>query len=67
MVFEANGVAKWVLTGKVNIYIYIYIYKREMLTNTLRILIYELFLETFYWEDDKTINIVDSFLYFPWK
>ena len=29
--------------------------------------VYELFLETFYWENDKTINTVDSFLYFQRK
>ena len=42
-----------------------------MLTNALRILVYELFLETFYWENDKKIIIiiivVDIFLYFSWK
>ena len=40
-----------------------------MLTNALRILVYELFLETFYWENDKKKkkNVVDSFLYFSWK
>ena len=37
----------------------------EMLTIVLRALVYELFLKTFYWENDKTINIVDNFLYFP--
>ena len=36
----------------------------EILTNTLRILVYELFLKTFYWKNDKIINIVDNFLYF---
>ena len=35
-----------------------------MLTNTLRALVYELFLETFYWKNDKIINVVDTFLYF---
>ena len=35
-----------------------------MLTNALRALVYELFLETFYWENNKTITIVDNFLYF---
>ena len=36
-----------------------------MLNNALTALVYELFLETFYWKNDKTINVVDSFLYFP--
>ena len=37
-----------------------------MLTNALRILVYKLFLETFYWENDKKKNFVDIFfiLYF---
>ena len=36
-----------------------------MLTNALRILVYELFLETFYWENDKKKkNVVDSFFFF---
>ena len=36
-----------------------------MLTNTLRVLIYELFLEKIYSKNDKIlINIVDSFLNF---
>ena len=56
-----------------NIYIYIYVHfthfyiilSREMLTNALRALVYKLFLETFYCVNDKIINIVDNFLYFP--
>ena len=36
-----------------------------MLTNALSALVYELFLEIFYWKNDKTINVIDSFLYFP--
>ena len=27
-------------------------------------LIYKLFLEIFYWKNNKTINVVDNFLYF---
>ena len=38
-----------------------------MLTNVLGTLVYELFLETFYWENDKIINIVDNLLYFSKK
>ena len=32
-----------------------------MLTNAIRILVYKLFLETFYWENEKK-NVVDSFI-----
>ena len=35
-----------------------------MLTNALRVLIYELFLKMFFMGNDKVNNIVDSFLYF---
>ena len=38
-----------------------------MLANTLRVLVYELFLEIFYWENDKIIKVVDIYLYFSWK
>ena len=30
----------------------------------IRTLIYKLFLEIFYWKNNKTINVVDNFLYF---
>ena len=30
----------------------------------IRALIYKLFLEIFYWKNNKTINVVDNFLYF---
>ena len=45
------------------IYIYIYIYFKGRLKNALKTLVYELFLKTFYKENDKIINVVDSFLY----
>ena len=37
-----------------------------MLINPLRILVYKLFLETFYWENDKKKkkNVVDRFFFF---
>ena len=38
-----------------------------MLTNAIRALVYELFLETFLWENDNAIKFSDSFLYFSWK
>ena len=40
---------------------------REMLTDIFRALVWKLFFEIFYWENDKIINVVDSFLYFPRK
>ena len=36
-------------------------YLEEMLSNALRSLVYEPFLEIFYWENDKIINVVDNF------
>ena len=38
-----------------------------MLTDIFRALVWKLFFEIFYWENDKIINVVDSFLYFPRK
>ena len=35
-----------------------------MLTNALRALVWKLFLEIFYWKNDKIINVVDNLLYF---
>ena len=37
---------------------------REMLMNTLRILVYELFFRNILWENDKIINFSANFLYF---
>ena len=31
---------------------------RKMLTNALKTLVYEVFLKTFYWKNDKIINVI---------
>ena len=38
-----------------------------MLTNALRALVYELYLEIYIMENDKVINFFYRFLYFPMK
>ena len=35
-----------------------------MLTNALKTLFDELYLKKIYWKDNKTVNIIDNFLYF---
>ena len=35
-----------------------------MLTNALKTLFYELYLKKIYRKDNKTVNIIDNFLYF---
>ena len=42
---------------------YIFFFFKGRLNNALKTLVYELFLKTFYKENDKIINVVDSFLY----
>ena len=43
--------------------LYFYFLFKGRLNNALKTLVYELFLKTFYKENDKIINVVDSFLY----
>ena len=38
--------------------------KKKILTNVLKGLVKKLFLKTFYWKNNKIINIIDVFLYF---
>ena len=38
--------------------------KKKILTNVLKGLVKKLFLKTFYWKNNKIINIIDIFLYF---
>ena len=38
-----------------------------MLTNALRALVYELYLEIYIMENDKVINFFIGFYIFPWK
>ena len=40
---------------------------KEMLTNILRALVYELYLEIYLWKNNKVINFFYRFLYFPMK
>ena len=35
---------------------------RKMLTNALKTLVYEVFLKTFYWKNDKIINVIIFFM-----
>ena len=47
------------------LFIYLFnFHKRKMLTNSLKTLIYKLFLEIFYKKNDKIINFSINFLYF---